>query len=43
MANQSKSPKYGSAQIYGDAGLIYIMYHAHIETKPNGHNYIGGS
>ena len=31
------------AQIYCDAGLIYIIYHAQIEAKPNGQNNIGGS
>ncbi|MFM7980843.1 MAG: hypothetical protein ACKPKO_16150, partial [Candidatus Fonsibacter sp.] len=36
-------PTYSPAQIYGDAGLIYIRCHAQIETKPNGQNNIGGS
>ncbi|MFM7984040.1 MAG: hypothetical protein ACKPKO_32415, partial [Candidatus Fonsibacter sp.] len=31
------------AQIYGDANLIFIRYHAQIETKPNGHKKIGGT
>ena len=31
------------AQIYGDAGLIYIRYHAQVETKSNGQKKIGGS
>ena len=31
------------AQIDGDAGLIYIRYHAQIETKPSGQKNIGGS
>ena len=31
------------AQIYGGAGLIYIRYHAQIETKPSGQKNIGGS
>ena len=35
--------KLSPAQIYGDAGLIYIRYHAQIEAKPNGQNKIGGS
>ena len=35
--------KLSPAQIYGDAGLIYIRYHAQIETKPNGQKNIGGS
>ena len=43
MANQSNTPKYSPAQIYGDAGLIYIRYRAQIETKPNGQKKIGGS
>ncbi|MFM7990231.1 MAG: hypothetical protein ACKPKO_64040 [Candidatus Fonsibacter sp.] len=43
MANQSNTPKYSPPQVYGDAGLIYIKYHAQIETKPNGQNNIGGS
>ncbi len=43
MANQTNTSKLSPAQIYGDACLIYIRYHAHIETKPNGYNNIGGS
>ena len=46
MANSNISTvaaKLSPAQIYGDAGLIYIRYHAHIETKPTGQNNIGGS
>ena len=35
--------KLSPAQIYGDAGLIYIRYHAQIEAKPNGQKNIGGS
>ena len=35
--------KHSPAQIYGDAGLIYIRYHAQIEAKPNGRKKIGGS
>ena len=35
--------KLSPAQIYGDAGLIYIRYHAQIETKSNGQKKIGGS
>ena len=31
------------ARIYGEAGLIYIRYHATIETKPNGQKKVGGS
>ena len=30
------------AKIYGDAGLLYIRYHATIETKPNGQKKVGG-
>ncbi|MFM7985722.1 MAG: hypothetical protein ACKPKO_41055, partial [Candidatus Fonsibacter sp.] len=37
------APKLSPAQIYGDAGLVYIRYHAQIETKPNGQKKIGGS
>jgi hypothetical protein len=39
----SITSKLSPAKIYGDAGLIYIIYHAQIETKPNGHNNISGS
>ena len=35
--------KFSPAKIYGDAGLIYIIYHAQIETKPSGQKKIGGS
>ena len=31
------------AQIYGEAGLIYIKYGAKIEATPNGHKKTGGS
>ncbi|MFM7988306.1 MAG: hypothetical protein ACKPKO_54240, partial [Candidatus Fonsibacter sp.] len=37
------APKPSPDQIYGDAGFIYIRYHAQIEAKPNGQNNIGGS
>ena len=37
------TPKLSPAQIYGDAGLIYIRHHAQIESKPNGQKKIGGS
>ena len=30
-------------RVYQEAGLIYIRYHAEIETKPNGQKKIGGS
>ena len=43
MANQSNTPKYSPAQIYGDAGLIYIRYDAQIESQPNVQKKIGGS
>ena len=43
MSNQANATKYSPAQIYGDAGLIYIRYHAQIETKSNGQKKIGGS
>ena len=46
MANSNISnvtSKLSPAQIYGDAGLIYIIYHAQIDTKPSGQNNIGGS
>ena len=36
------TPKLAPVQIYGDGGLIYISYHAQIETKPNGQKNIGG-
>ena len=35
--------KLSPAQIYGDAGLIYIRYHAQIATKSNGQQNICGS
>ena len=35
--------KLSPAQIYGDAGLIYIIYHAQIETKPIGQKNISGT
>ena len=41
ISNVTSKPS--PAQIYGDAGLIYIRYHAQIEAKPNGQNNIGGS
>ena len=37
------APKLSPAQIYGGVGLIYIRYHAQIETKSNGQKRIGGS
>ncbi|MFM7989046.1 MAG: hypothetical protein ACKPKO_58010 [Candidatus Fonsibacter sp.] len=37
------APKLSPSQIYGDAGLIYVRYHAQIESKPNGQNNIVGS
>ncbi|MFM7984825.1 MAG: hypothetical protein ACKPKO_36440, partial [Candidatus Fonsibacter sp.] len=43
MANQGNTQTYFPAEIYGDAGLIYIRYHAQIESKPNGQKKIGGS
>ena len=43
MESQAKTTKYTPAQIYGDAGLIYIRYHASIETKSNGQKKIGGA
>ena len=39
----SITSKLSPAKIYGDAGLIYIRYHAQIETKPSGQKNIGGS
>ena len=42
MENSNIAPK-SPAQIYGDAGLIYIRYRAQIEAKPNGQKKIGGS
>ena len=41
--NTNVAPDLAPVQIYGDAGLIYIRYHAQIETKPNGQNNLGGS
>ena len=35
MENSNVAPT-TPAQFYGDAGLIYIRYHAEIESKPNG-------
>ncbi|MFM7978218.1 MAG: hypothetical protein ACKPKO_02790, partial [Candidatus Fonsibacter sp.] len=43
MANQINTPTNSPARIYGDAGLVYIRYHAQIEPKPNGQKKIGGS
>ena len=31
------------SDLYGEAGLIYIRYHAEIETKSNGQKKIGGN
>jgi hypothetical protein len=31
------------AKLYGEAGLLYIRYHAKIETKPNGQKKVGGT
>ena len=39
----SITSKLSPAKIYGDAGLIYIRYHAQIETKSNNHKNIGGT
>ena len=41
--SSNTTSKHSPAQFYGDAGLIYIRYHAKIVTKPNGHKNIGGS
>ena len=45
FSNTSNTTTYklSPAKIYGDAGLIYIRYHAQIETKPNGHKNISGT
>ena len=43
MSNQTNTSKATPAKIYGDANLIYIRYHAQIETKPNGQKKISGS
>ncbi len=40
MANQNKPTS--SDQIYTEAGLIYIRYHATIDTRPNGQKKING-
>ena len=42
-SSNTTTSKLSPDQIYGDAGLIYIRYHAKIETKPNGDKKIGGS
>ena len=42
-SSNTTSSKLSPAQIYGDANLIFIRYHAQIETKPNGHKKIGGT
>ena len=34
--------KYTPAEIYGNAGLLYIRYDARIEAKPGGQKKIGG-
>ena len=41
--SSNATSKLPPSQIYGDAGLIYIRYHAQIETKPSGQKNIGGS
>ena len=41
--SNTTTSKLSPAKIYGDAGLIYIRYHAQIETKPNGQRKIGGT
>ena len=41
--SSNTTSKLSPAQIYGDAGLIYIRYHAQIETKSNGQKKIGGT
>ena len=41
--SSNTTSKLSPAQIYGDANLIFIRYHAQIETKSNGHKKIGGS
>ncbi len=42
-SSNTTTSKLSPAKIYGDAGLIYIRYHAQIETKPNGHKKISGT
>ena len=42
-SSNTTTSKHSPAQFYGDAGLIYIRYHAKIVSKPNGHKKIGGS
>jgi hypothetical protein len=41
-SSNTTSSKLSPAQIYGDANLIFIRYHAQIETKSNGQKKIGG-
>ena len=42
-SSNTTSSKLSPAQIYGDANLIFIRYHAEIITKSNGDKKIGGS
>jgi hypothetical protein len=42
-SSNTTTSKLSPDQIYGEAGLIYIRYHAQIETKSNGQKKIGGS
>ena len=42
-SSNTTTSKLSPDQIYGEAGLIYIRYHAKIETNPNGDKKIGGS
>ena len=39
----SITSKLSPAKIYDNAGLLYIRYHAQIETKPNGQKKIAGT
>ena len=41
--SSNTTSKHSPAQFYGDAGLIYIRYHAKIVSKPNGQKKISGS
>ena len=43
VESQAETTIYGPANIYGDAGLFYIRYHAQIESTPKGQKRIGGS
>ena len=43
MANTTNTSRLTPSEIYGDANLIFIRYHAQIVTKSNGDKKVGGS